>query len=86
MGFVIDGDFAYFKSVVDNMRIETMSVPLPGGYLEKAIKGVYATHIEDWTNESLSPKELVEYEDIKRCADAFAKFVEKNISEKNKSN
>lgn len=64
MGFIIEGDYAYFKSIIDNMQRETLNIPLTTAYLEKAIKGLYATNIEDWTNEGLSPKELAEYEDL----------------------
>ena len=82
MGFIIDGDYAYFKSIIDNMEIETLNVPLTTAYLEKTVKGLYATNIEDWTNEGLSSKELAEYEEIKSCADAFSKVVVKNIPKK----
>ena len=86
MGFIIDGDYAYFKSIIDNMEIETLNVPLTTAYLEKTVKGLYATNIEDWTNEGLSSKELAEYEEIKSCADAFSKVVVKNIPKKKSSN
>ncbi len=79
MGFVIDGDYPYFKLIIDKMQIDTLSIPFSASYLEKTIKGIYAKNIEDWTDEGLSGKKLTEYEDIKNCADAFAKVVEKNI-------
>lgn len=41
---------------------------------------MYAKDIEDWTDDNLSGKKLAEYEDIKKCADAFAKIVENNIN------
>lgn len=86
MGFIIDGDYPYFKSLIDKMQIETLGVPLSVSYLEKAIKGVYAKNIDDWTAEGLSGNKLVEYEDINSCATAFAEVVKKNIPQKEKSN
>lgn len=50
--------------------------------LQSSIKDVYAKDIEDWTDDNLSGKKLAEYEDIKKCADAFAKIVENNINTK----
>lgn len=35
--------------------------------------------MEDWTDDNLSGNKLAEYEDIKKCADTFAKIVENNI-------
>ncbi|MEY8592316.1 HsdR family type I site-specific deoxyribonuclease [Butyricimonas hominis] len=82
MGFVIDGDYSYFKSIIDKMNIKTLSVPLPPSYLEKAIKGIYAMNIEDWTTDGFSGKELIEYEDIKSCATTFAEVLGQNIPRK----
>ena len=86
MGFIIDGDFKYFKSIIDRMQIDTLSIPLSVSYLEKTIKDTYAMNIENWTANGLSEKQLIEYEDIKRCVDAFAKIVEMNIPRKESSN
>lgn len=82
MGFVIDGDFSYFKSIINKMQIDSLSIPLSASYLEKAVKGIYAKNIDDWTGEGLPENKLAEYEDIKSCADAFAKVVEINIPQK----
>ena len=43
---------------------------------------VQVRDIEDWTDDNLSGKKLAEYEDIKKCADAFAKIVGNNINTK----
>jgi type I restriction enzyme R subunit len=85
MGLIIDGDFKYFKSIIDRMQIDTLSIPLSISYLEKTIKDTYAMNIENWTNDGLSEKKSIEYEDIKRCVDAFAKIVEMNIPRKESS-
>ena len=82
MGLIIDGDFKYFKSIIDRMQIDTLSIPLSISYLEKTIKDTYAMNIENWINDGLSEKKSIEYEDIKRCVDAFAKIVEMNIPRK----
>lgn len=48
-------------------------------------KGLYANHIDEWTPNGLSEKELVEFNDIKQCADAFKKCIERNIPNKQSS-
>lgn len=79
-GFVIDGDYDYFKTVVDEMHITNLPYALSTAILHQSNQGVYAQHIRDWSNDGLEGKALAEYEDIKRCADAFGKIVEKRIS------
>lgn len=86
MRLVIDGDFSYFKSIIDKMQIDSLSIPLSVSYLERSVKGIYAKNIDDWTCEGLSKIKVAEYEDIKSCADAFSKVVEKNIPKKKSSN
>ncbi len=86
MGFVIDGDFAYFKSIIDEMQIDSLNIPLSTAYLEKSIKGIYAMNIDDWIAEGLPENKLAEYEDVKSCADAFAKVIEMNIPQKKNLN
>ena len=81
-GFIIEGDFAYFKRIIDDMQINNLPVPLKIESLQSSIKDVYAKDIEDWTDDNLSGKKLSEYEDIKKCADAFAKIVGNNINTK----
>ena len=81
-GFIIEGDFAYFKRIIDDMQISNLPVPLKIESLQSSIKDVYAKDIEDWTDNNLSGKRLAEYEDIKKCADAFVKIVENNINTK----
>ena len=81
-GFIIEGDFAYFKRIIDNMQISNLPVLLKIESLQSSIKDVYAKDIEYWTDNNLSGKKLAEYEDIKKCADAFAKIVGNNINTK----
>lgn len=81
-GFIIEGDFAYFKRIIDDMQISNLPVPLKIELLQSSIKDVYAKDIEDWTDDNLSGKKLAEYEDIKKCADAFTKIVGNNINTK----
>ena len=46
---------------------------------QKSVKAVYAQNLEDWSGEHLIGRNRTEYEEVKRCADAFAKVVEKNL-------
>lgn len=68
--------------IIDDMQISNLPVPLKIESLQSSIKDVYAKDIEDWTDNNLSGKRLAEYEDIKKCADAFVKIVENNINTK----
>ena len=43
------------------------------------VKAVYAQNLEDWSGEHLIGRNRTEYEEVKRCADAFAEVVEKNL-------
>lgn len=65
-----------------NLGISNLPVPLKIESLQSSIKDVYAKDIEYWTDNNLSGKKLAEYEDIKKCADAFAKIVGNNINTK----
>ena len=77
-GLIIEGDFAYFKRIIDDMQISNLPVPLKIESLQSSIKDVYAKDFEDWTSDGLSGRKLAEYEDIRKCADAFAGIVENN--------
>lgn len=80
-GFVIDGDYAYFKRVIDNMHINHLPHELPANYLANSNTGIYANDIRDWNSEGLEGRALKEYEDIKKCADVFQVIVERAIEE-----
>ena len=81
-GFVIDGDYAYFKRVIDNMHINHLPHELPANYLANSNTGIYANDIRDWNSEGLEGRALKEYEDIKKCADVFQVIVERAIEER----
>lgn len=55
-GFIIEGDFVYFKRIIDDMQINNLPVPLKIESLQSSIKDVYAKDIEDWTDDNLSGK------------------------------
>ena len=77
-GFVIENDYAYFMHFIKVVGIDNLP-SVNESVIERMNKGVYAKHIDDWNTDGLSEKELVEYNDIKKCADAFKTSVEKNI-------
>lgn len=81
LGFIIDGDYAYFKQKIDEMGIEDLPYTFDTSYLESLNNGVYALHIDDWTDEGLMERKLIEYNDIKNFADAFRALVETKITQ-----
>ena len=83
-GFVIDGDYTYFKSFIDKMLLNNLPVVLTHEFLDKANTSIYAQNYDDWTNIGIIGHKLQEFEDIKHCAEAFKKIVEENIPKKKK--
>lgn len=81
-GFVIDGEYDYFKRVIDDMNIQGIPYALTKNFLKNHNTGIYAQNIKDWTSEGLSGNALAEYEDIKKCADAFKRIVESRVKNK----
>ena len=81
-GFVIDGDYDYFKKIIDEMHIANLPYALSTEILRNSNKGVYAKHIRDWSNEGLEGKTLTEYTDIKKCVDVFEVIVKEEIKAK----
>ena len=79
MGFIIDGDFPYFKRIIDNMQIDNLPVPLKIDSVEKALKGVYAENFEDWIADGLEGRKLLEFNDLKHSVDEFVRIIKKNI-------
>jgi type I restriction enzyme R subunit len=77
-GFIIDGDYDYFKSFIDRMNLSTLPAALSISLMEKLNQGVYANPLEEWSNDGLEGRKLTEYEDIKSCADKFEEVVKKN--------
>ena len=81
-GFIIDGDYAYFKSIIDKMQLNNLPAVLTHEFLDKANTGIYAHNYDDWSSTGLIGRKLQEFEDIKHCAEAFKKIVEENIPKK----
>ncbi len=79
-GFVIDGDYDYFKRMIDDMGIQNLPYALTKNFLKNNNTGIYAQNIRDWTSEGLAGKALAEYEDIKKCAKVFEKIVGQRIN------
>ena len=85
-GFVIDGDYDYFKRVIEDIDIQTLPYALTNNFLKNNNTGIYAKNMKDWTSEGLAGKALAEYEDIKKCAEVFEKIVGQRINKtKNQS-
>ena len=78
-GFTIDGDFSYFKTVIDGMNLQDLPYTLTPNFLANHHVGIYTKDLKDWTSEGLEGKELSEYEDIKKCAYVFESIVKNNI-------
>lgn len=78
-GFVIDGDYAYFKNIIDKMQLNNLPAVLTHEFLDKANTGIYAHNYDDWSSTGLIGRKFHEFEDIKNCAEAFKKIVEENI-------
>ena len=81
-GFTIDGDYRYFKHIVDGMNLSNCKAPLNIDSLERSIKGVYSDSFVDWSESGLAGKSLDEYNDIKQCAEAFLKILSDNRPKK----
>lgn len=77
-GFTIDGDFKYFKHIVDRMSLQSCKVALNIDKLEKNVKGIYGISFVDWSDNGLSGKNLDEFNDIKQCAEVFLKILSDN--------
>ena len=78
-GFTIDGDYNYFKNVIDGMNLHHLPYTLTPNFLNHHHVGIYTKDLKDWTSDGLEGKELSEYEDIKKCADVFETIVKNHI-------
>lgn len=78
-GFAIDGDYIYFKNLIDRMNLQKLPYALTTNFLANHNVGIYAKDLKDWTSDGLEGKELSEYEDIKKCADVFDAIVKNTI-------
>ncbi len=81
-GFIIEGDFAYFKHIVDGMNLSNCKVPLNISTLERNFKGIYNTSFVDWSDNGLAGKNMDEYNDIKHCAEVFLNILSGNRPKK----
>lgn len=79
-GFAIDGDYDYFKKKIDDMELRNLPYALSSNFLSNNNVGIYAKDISEWTGEGLEGRKLAEYEDIKKCADAFEVIVKNMIN------
>ena len=80
-GFVIDGDYRYFKHIIDGMSLT--NVPeLKADTIEKLNKGVYAQAFEDWSPNGLLGKDLSAYNEIYLCGEKFMKIIDAKIPQK----
>lgn len=79
-GFAIDGDYNYFKKKIDDMELRNLPYALSSNFLSNNNVGIYAKDISEWTGEGLEGRKLAEYEDIKKCADAFEVIVKNMIN------
>ena len=77
-GFILDGDFKYFKHIVDEMGLPIADIPLKADTLEQTVKGVYDNSFIDWKSDSLTGRRLNEYNDIHHCAEVFAQILAEN--------
>ena len=77
-GFTFDGEFRYFKHIIDGMKLPIENIPLKSDTLEQTVKGVYANSFADWKSDGLSGRRLNEYNDIRHCAEVFAKILAEN--------
>ena len=77
-GFTIDGDYRYFKHIVDGMNLSNCKVPLNIDTLERSIKGVYSESFVDWNGDGLVGKSLDEYNDIHHCSEVFLNILSDN--------
>lgn len=81
-GFTIDGDYRYFKHIVDSMNLTNCKIPLNIDTLERSFKGIYSVSFVDWSEDGLMGKSLDEYNDIKQCAKVFLKILSENRPKK----
>lgn len=61
------------------MELRNLPYVLSSNFLSNNNVGIYAKDIKEWTSEGMEGRKLAEYEDIKKCADAFEVIVEDEI-------
>ena len=84
-GFIIDdGDYYRFKKIIDGFSIKDLPYMFTVDYLENMNQGVYAQHIDVWSDEFLRGRKLIEYNDIKQFAEGFREIVISKIEQHKK--
>lgn len=78
-GLIADGDFAQFDQALATFDPEQLPVRLMPNFLPKAVTGIYARPLHEWTATGLDGRKLQEFEDIRHCAEVFREIVEKNF-------
>ena len=82
LGLTIDGDFAYFKRIIDQMQIAHLPTALKTDFLEKSIKGVYARNLMDWSREDFTDRNPTGFKEVKSCADSFWKVTVETMNQR----
>ena len=78
-GFTIDGDYSFFKSMIDDMKLQDMPYSLTHNFLSNHNVGIYSKALNEWTSEGLEGRDLSIFKDIKKCADVFENIVKNEI-------
>lgn len=81
-GFVIDFDYRYFSSFIEQMQLDDCPIPLKIGTLEKSNTGIYQESFENWNSNTLTDKERKQFDDIKVCTTSFKRILTGNILKK----
>lgn len=71
----MDGDYQHFTEMVQRMNIAEFPAVVTIPLLERLNRGMYAQPLSEWSDQGLSGAKLIEYKDLKMCADAFEKIV-----------
>lgn len=79
-GFIIDGDYQDFISVVRRMNITAISSRIDSDILSCLNIGVYAKDFREWSSKGLTGRKLTEYQDIHACAERFRDIVRQNLA------
>lgn len=76
-GLITDDDFDRFDQALSTFDPTQLPVKLTPNFLPKAVTGIYARPLDEWTATGLEGRKLQEFEDIRHCAEVFRGIVEK---------
>lgn len=79
-GFVINGDYQDFISVIRRMNITRIPSRIDSDILARLNTGIFAKDFSEWTSDGLTDRKLAEYEDIHACANRFRLIVRLNLA------